>query len=372
MRKEDCGIALRPEVWFLALVAVCSGHRIHYRNNCNKEIWVGILGNSNPDQGGFKLFHGQSHSVNFPAHWSGRMWGRTDVADLDVRLETVAEDDSIVTRNAVVRDRWVVACKSACLAFGNPEYCCSGAHNTPQTCPNFNAQTFKNACPQAYSYAYDDHKSTFTCVEPEGDSPNSHEVLVFLALVAVCSGHRIHYRNNCNKEIWVGILGNSNPDQGGFKLFHGQSHSVNFPAHWSGRMWGRTGCGGSRCETGDCGGGRLHCNEPELPKGNREHTIALLLAAIPNVNAICPSGMQLYGTGGVVACKSACLALVTPNTAVVEHITRHRHVQTSHTPRRLRTPVHRPTATPTTTTRVRSPAVEPEGDRSEYDVVFCG
>lgn len=38
--------------------------------------------------------------------------------------------------------------------------------------------------------------------------------LVFLALVAVCSGHRIHYRNNCNKEIWVGILGNSNPDQG--------------------------------------------------------------------------------------------------------------------------------------------------------------
>ena len=40
------------------------------------------------------------------------------------------------------------------------------------------------------------------------------KTLVVLALVAICNGHRIHYRNNCNKEIWVGILGNSIPDQG--------------------------------------------------------------------------------------------------------------------------------------------------------------
>lgn len=225
-------IAMKSLV-FLALVAVCSGHRIHYRNNCNKEIWVGILGNSNPDQGGFKLFHGQSHSVNFPAHWSGRMWGRTgcggsrcETGDCGggrlhcngaggVPPVTLAEitfdgagnqdfyDISLVDGfnlpmsmrpragttegqsgayycssagcytnvNAICPSGMqlygtggVVACKSACLAFGNPEYCCSGAHNTPQTCPNFSyAQTFKNACPQAYSYAYDDHKSTFTC-----------------------------------------------------------------------------------------------------------------------------------------------------------------------------------------------------------------
>lgn len=183
--------------------------------------------------GGFKLFHGQSHSVNFPSHWSGRMWGRTgcggsrcETGDCGggrlhcsgaggVPPVTLAEitfdgagnqdfyDISLVdgfnlpmsmrprggtTEGAsgayyctsagcytdinricpsgmqLYGTGGVVACKSACLAFGNPEYCCSGAHNTPQTCPNFSyAQTFKNACPQAYSYAYDDHKSTFTC-----------------------------------------------------------------------------------------------------------------------------------------------------------------------------------------------------------------
>ncbi|CAL5197481.1 unnamed protein product [Lathyrus oleraceus] len=57
-----------------------------------------------------------------------------------------------------------VACKSACEAFGDPLYCCSGAYATPQTCkPSAYGQYFKNACPRAYSYAYDDGTSTFTC-----------------------------------------------------------------------------------------------------------------------------------------------------------------------------------------------------------------
>ncbi|XAR61647.1 hypothetical protein NMG60_11016125 [Bertholletia excelsa] len=57
-----------------------------------------------------------------------------------------------------------VACKSACEALGEPQYCCSGAYNTPATCkPSSYSQLFKNACPRAYSYAYDDSTSTFTC-----------------------------------------------------------------------------------------------------------------------------------------------------------------------------------------------------------------
>ncbi|TVU31319.1 hypothetical protein EJB05_23001, partial [Eragrostis curvula] len=57
-----------------------------------------------------------------------------------------------------------VACKSACGAYGRPEDCCSGDHNTPQTCrPSASSQFFKAACPRAYSYAYDDATSTFTC-----------------------------------------------------------------------------------------------------------------------------------------------------------------------------------------------------------------
>lgn len=58
----------------------------------------------------------------------------------------------------------VVACKSACLAFNRDDYCCRGAYNVPQTCPPFNySRIFKAACPEAYSYAYDDQASTFTC-----------------------------------------------------------------------------------------------------------------------------------------------------------------------------------------------------------------
>ncbi|XP_021759811.1 thaumatin-like protein 1b [Chenopodium quinoa] len=56
------------------------------------------------------------------------------------------------------------ACKSACEAFGTPEYCCSGEFGTPDKCkPSMYSEAFKSACPRAYSYAYDDATSTFTC-----------------------------------------------------------------------------------------------------------------------------------------------------------------------------------------------------------------
>ncbi|KAM5546778.1 thaumatin-like protein 1 [Rosa sericea] len=56
------------------------------------------------------------------------------------------------------------ACKSACDAFGTPEYCCKGAYASPDTCkPSMYSQVFKSACPKSYSYAYDDASSTFTC-----------------------------------------------------------------------------------------------------------------------------------------------------------------------------------------------------------------
>ncbi|XP_040376534.1 pathogenesis-related thaumatin-like protein 3.5 [Oryza brachyantha] len=57
-----------------------------------------------------------------------------------------------------------VACKSACEAFGSAQYCCSGEYGNPNTCrPSSYSQFFKSACPRAYSYAYDDATSTFTC-----------------------------------------------------------------------------------------------------------------------------------------------------------------------------------------------------------------
>ncbi|GMH03274.1 hypothetical protein Nepgr_005113 [Nepenthes gracilis] len=57
-----------------------------------------------------------------------------------------------------------VACKSACDAFNQPQYCCSGSYSSPDTCkPSSYSELFKKACPRAYSYAYDDKSSTFTC-----------------------------------------------------------------------------------------------------------------------------------------------------------------------------------------------------------------
>ncbi|KAK9164491.1 hypothetical protein Syun_005393 [Stephania yunnanensis] len=63
-----------------------------------------------------------------------------------------------------------VACKSACEAFQQPQYCCSGEYGNPNTCkPTSYSEFFKHACPRAYSYAYDDGTSTFTCVSADYD-----------------------------------------------------------------------------------------------------------------------------------------------------------------------------------------------------------
>ncbi|XP_021810422.1 thaumatin-like protein 1b isoform X1 [Prunus avium] len=61
-----------------------------------------------------------------------------------------------------------VACRSACEAFGDPQFCCSEAYATPDTCqPSVFSLFFKHACPRAYSYAYDDKTSTYTCASAD-------------------------------------------------------------------------------------------------------------------------------------------------------------------------------------------------------------
>lgn len=55
----------------------------------------------------------------------------------------------------------VVACKSACLAFGLDAFCCRGAYATPATCRgSVYSRLFKDACPAYYSYAYDTTAAT--------------------------------------------------------------------------------------------------------------------------------------------------------------------------------------------------------------------
>ncbi|KAA8546368.1 hypothetical protein F0562_002893 [Nyssa sinensis] len=65
---------------------------------------------------------------------------------------------------AVKANGKIIACRSACDVFNTDEYCCKGAFGNSATCqPTSYSKLFKQACPKAYSYAYDDPSSIFTC-----------------------------------------------------------------------------------------------------------------------------------------------------------------------------------------------------------------
>lgn len=62
----------------------------------------------------------------------------------------------------------VVGCLSACARYKTDQYCCQGKWDSPSACnpdlwPVDYAAVFKRAEPFAYSYAYDDATSVFTC-----------------------------------------------------------------------------------------------------------------------------------------------------------------------------------------------------------------
>ncbi|KAI9277885.1 thaumatin [Sporodiniella umbellata] len=62
-----------------------------------------------------------------------------------------------------------VGCKSACHAFGTPEYCCTGEAESRAICQATKfSLPVKNACPNVYTYAYDDNTSMYACAAPQG------------------------------------------------------------------------------------------------------------------------------------------------------------------------------------------------------------
>ncbi|KAH7432084.1 hypothetical protein KP509_07G007300 [Ceratopteris richardii] len=214
-----------------------SGHRnLQFVNKCKEEVWVGALGSSVLNGGGWAMAPGEVVMVQAPAGWHGRFWGRTGcsfnhygvgkcetgdcgglaqcggiggqppatLAELSLGPPLDYYDVSLVDgynlrvsvqprgsqrgsrtcrpagcnvdvnamcpaalRVAKRGSSGVVACRSACTAFSRPEFCCTGAYAQPSSCrPSYYSRLFKRACPRAYSYAFDDPSSIFTCSKP--------------------------------------------------------------------------------------------------------------------------------------------------------------------------------------------------------------
>ncbi|KAI4299012.1 hypothetical protein L6164_032510 [Bauhinia variegata] len=196
-------------------------------NYCDETIWPGITHGENFGSGGFTLKPGQSAVYPASDGWNGRIWARTGcnfdkkgsgckckTGDCGSSINctgpgsppaTIAEftlgaldyyDVSLVdgfnlpiavqafngtgncssagcdgdlrqscpSQLAMKDGDKVIACQSACSVFNTDEYCCRGMHADPITClPSNYAKGFKQVCPAAYSFAFDDPTSIITC-----------------------------------------------------------------------------------------------------------------------------------------------------------------------------------------------------------------
>ncbi|XP_074321597.1 pathogenesis-related thaumatin-like protein 3.5 [Silene latifolia] len=224
-------------------------------NDCKETIWPAVTPGSSFGGGGFVLKPGESKVFNAPIGWSGRMWGRTgckfdqsgigkcqtgacgdtlqcgaggeppatlveftlaaldfydvslvDGFNLPIAVKplhgtgncSIAGCDSDLRRTcpkelSVRVSGKTVACKSACEAFDTDEYCCKGVYGNPATCrATYYSRTFKAACPTAYTYAYDDPTSLFTCSGTDYVitfcSPRSQPVCTYHNNKLICNG----------------------------------------------------------------------------------------------------------------------------------------------------------------------------------------
>ncbi|RDX93453.1 hypothetical protein CR513_24281, partial [Mucuna pruriens] len=169
--------------------------------------------------------------------------------------------------------------------------------------------------------------------------------------------------NNCNYTVWPAIQPNAGHPvlAGGGFILHTLTHlSIPVPdAHWSGRVWARTGCTYSAtaftCASGDCGG-RLQCNgaggaapatlaQFEVHHGNGDFAsygvslvdgfnvpmtvtphegrgVCPVVGCRADLVATCPPTLQHRvpaGHGPVVACKSGCEAFHTDELCCRNH-----------------------------------------------------
>ncbi len=101
---------------------------------------------------------------------SGQMGTPANVSCLTASCATNMDSASVCPAILQVKGAGgnIVGCNSACNVLQQDQYCCKNAYATAATCnpttwPVNYAAVFKQAVPYAYSYAFDDQTSTFTC-----------------------------------------------------------------------------------------------------------------------------------------------------------------------------------------------------------------
>ncbi|XP_047979079.1 thaumatin-like protein 1 [Salvia hispanica] len=181
-----------------------------------------------------------------------------------------------------------------------------------------------------------------------------NKIFTFLLLAICCFSWVVDsavftVRNNCPFTIWPAAqTGAGSPVQTGFELSSQASRALTIPAPWSGRIWARFQCSNSgrfTCEIADCNSSQIECNgaggtppatlveftlagdqgkdfyDVSLVDGfNLPVTVTSAGGNCPTTSCLvdinnkgCPDELAVrVGNGGVVGCKSACLALNQP------------------------------------------------------------
>ncbi|KAG0744125.1 hypothetical protein G6F57_007322 [Rhizopus arrhizus] len=205
-----------------AMAAPTNSVTLTVKNSCKSSLQINQLTNGGGDAKSSSVTAGHSLQISVPSNWGGRIWAREDCSgSSDCQVGAPASLAEFLLSGAAGMDYYdvsfvdgynlpvaiapngktansaykyecgapacsslpscpeelqdkdskgnVIGCKSACSAFGTPEYCCTGDYSTPSTCPaNKYSLPVKNACPDVYTYAYDDTTSMYACASPQG------------------------------------------------------------------------------------------------------------------------------------------------------------------------------------------------------------
>ncbi|KAK4389151.1 PR5-like receptor kinase [Sesamum angolense] len=115
-------------------------------------------------------------------------------------------------------------------------------------------------------------------------------IIVNWFIAGVYSPVTLTVLNQCEFTVWPAIASASGTfSTTGFALQTGESKIINAPWSWQGRLWGRTHCGNVSggnfsCITGDCGTGKLECDNMN----------SLTPVTLVEFNLDGPQGMDFY------------------------------------------------------------------------------